>query len=146
MPGITDPTEAYFKDGTWGWDGTQWRKLALVWGYSDVYGESVTEVSTGGASTIVYSSVVPTGEVWVISSVIARHDDPVARNTLVFAVVGGTTVFLLSNTALAQWIALDSKAVIILKKDDYLYCEVSALANTKNVYLAVCGYKMSITE
>lgn len=29
MSGITDPTEQYFKDGSWAWDGTRWQKLLV---------------------------------------------------------------------------------------------------------------------
>lgn len=29
MSGITDPTEQYFKDGLWGWDGVRWQKLSV---------------------------------------------------------------------------------------------------------------------
>ena len=35
MSGPTAPAEAHFDKGSWGWDLTQWRKLGLLWGYTD---------------------------------------------------------------------------------------------------------------
>lgn len=38
MPGITDPAEEYFKDGTWGWNETteEWEKVNVVDGHLEV--------------------------------------------------------------------------------------------------------------
>jgi len=47
MSGITDPTEEYFKDGTWAWDGTRWQKL-LVDGNGKLQVAGMTNVLLDG--------------------------------------------------------------------------------------------------
>jgi hypothetical protein len=66
MTGITDPTEPLFKDGGWGWDTSQWRKLPLLWGYSAKYQEAVLDSNMGAGDSGLEGSAVPAGEVWLV--------------------------------------------------------------------------------
>ena len=68
MPGITNPTEEYFKDGGWGWDGTQWRKLNLTFGYYDRYAEKQEGINVPAGTQTFNFATVPANEVWVITA------------------------------------------------------------------------------
>lgn len=77
--GPTDPAEPYFDKGLWGFDGSQWYKLAMLWGYSDRYVEIVTEENVSAGKVTVNLTVVPAGEVWVIESLQGQHGTAVER-------------------------------------------------------------------
>ena len=67
MTGITNPTEEYFKDGLWGWDGTQWRKLGLALWYYEPYSQDLS--CTASSSTPgVWSSAVPNGYIYIVNA------------------------------------------------------------------------------
>jgi len=70
MSGITNPAEEYFKDGLWGWDGSTWRKLPMLWGYSDRYAESQARSDAASGWNGLTFSTVPAGEVWRVTSVV----------------------------------------------------------------------------
>ena len=72
MTGITNPTEEYFKDGLWGWDGTQWRKAGLPLWYREPYQESLGGTASGTVYSK-YSTPVPDGYVYVITNISIRN-------------------------------------------------------------------------
>ncbi|GAG75277.1 unnamed protein product [marine sediment metagenome] len=74
--GIAKPTEKHFDKGSWGWDGSQWRKLAMIWGYSGIWDKDLGGEASG-AFYISNSSVIPAGEIWVLQAVSVR--DPRTR-------------------------------------------------------------------
>jgi len=68
MSGPTDPAEAHFDKGLWGFDGTVWRKLPILWGYTDRYVQAkMTGDATAGTNYLIFTTV-PAGEVWRITS------------------------------------------------------------------------------
>jgi len=68
MP-ITDPSQEYFKDGTWGWNGSAWVKLGIVWNYAGTYRETVSAGNATAGTNYLNGAVVPAGEVWVVQHV-----------------------------------------------------------------------------
>ena len=72
MTGITNPTEEYFKDGLWGWDGTQWRKAGVPLWYRSSYFEDLGGTATGSYWSK-YSSPVPSGYIYVITAISIRN-------------------------------------------------------------------------
>lgn len=65
--GPTQPTEEYFNRGQWGHDGTRWRKLPVLWGYTDRYAEAEVNLSAATGGNVLIFSTVPTGEVWRVT-------------------------------------------------------------------------------
>jgi len=146
MSGITDPQEEYFKDGIWGWDGSVWRKLPLVWGYSGHYCENVNGVASGAGDAVVDGSTVPAGEVWIIEHVMANHNAGTAKRLNVVAWSGSCYTPLFDEsveTAPAQrmW---DGR--ITLPTGGKLRATVVAPGDGKKVYLHAWGYKMKVAE
>lgn len=146
MPGITDPTEAYFKDSSWGWDLTQWCKLALLWGYSDRWTEAIEGTASGAGNARARSTAVPAGYVYVLQALYARHDAGAAK-ILRVELCDGTDYFTLDYQATAgsgthyTW-----TGEVVLKEDDRVDAVVLAPGDGKKVYLYVWGYKMAIAE
>ena len=146
MPGITNPAEAYFKDGTWSWDGTLWRKQPLMLGYSDRIYEWVSTVSSGAADTQAISAVVPAGEIWIIQAASAMHTDTTARALYLGPRAGATFIQLGRNPAATTLLMLQCVSPMVLKEGDSFLSGVSQLLTGKVVYLGYWGYKMSIAE
>lgn len=146
MSGPTDPTEPHFDKGLWGYDGTQWRRLGVVWGYADRLKLDLSETSTGGGSTTVTSTAVPAGYVYNVQTLFVWHDDPVARYTVFYFKVGAALTRIAFHAALPQYQFLEPLGGLIMKEGDQLQAICVSLANTERVYLTAFGYKMAVAE
>ena len=145
MTGITNPTEEYFKDGLWGWDGTQWRKLNLLFGYYDRWQETVTATSTGG-DTAVITTPVPTGYVYICNTVVVQHTDSTARRLRIQAFTGAAAVEMLDEADVpAYTYKFITYTYVVLRAGDSMRAIASSLADGKLVELKVWGYKMKVT-
>lgn len=147
MPGSGSvlPTEQYFDKGLWGWDGTQWRKLPLLWGFTGTVGGTVTWTSDGTTPYHLSGTAVPAGEVWTLNTVRVLHSDPVARATWLYAVVGGGAPVIDGNQTLAQWSFVANVAPLVLGPGEYPRVTIYSLAVGQTVYLHWAGYKMAVT-
>ena len=65
--GPTNPAEQYFNKGLWGWAGSAWRKLALVFGYTSGLHEEQSLTSAAGGNEMLSFTTVPSGELWVVT-------------------------------------------------------------------------------
>ncbi len=168
MSGVTDPAEEYFKDGVWGWaatlweklvssggrlftalhgwDGSAWRKLPLLFGYSDVYGEWEFEVDVAaGNRTLTFSTVDP-GEIWVVTGISAHcvQDNP---SRVEFRVsVGGAAIRVKQQ---AYGVASDTvnwAGELVLKQGDEVTVMFLACVAGDDIYASAWGYKMLIAE
>ena len=145
MTGITNPTEEYFKDGLWGWDGTQWRKACIPLWYRTTYFEDLggTATSTDWSK---YSTAVPTGYVYVVSAISLRTE----------ARAPGRTEFLLHNDAgqcihlawaasLAQYQPLIWTGNIILAAGWKIRVLMAAIQSGDEISGGLVGYKVALT-
>jgi len=142
--GPTQPTEQYFDKGLWGYDSTQWRKLSLVWGYTDRLAdqESLADAAAG-TNTLVHTTV-PAGEVWVITggSVI---DAQTAATCSFLAVLGGVGFFIYSYGTLTPWRYSAMPAChFVLKAGDYVQSEFGSCVLNDDLVSNVWGYKMGV--
>ena len=145
LPAVTDPSDPYFKDGNWGWDGTQWRKLNLVWGlYEQYYEEEGNPDADAGTNTLDFSTVPP-GEVWIITAASAVDVDSAAL------VVG----FILQGTGkygyLANKVPIAANEICafqcnwILEPGDNLRAYFLGCTALDDIRAYANGYKMQIT-
>ena len=146
MAAITDPTEEYFKDGVWGWDGSQWRKLPLLFGYSDRYAERVGPVTAVSGTNQLDLSTVPSGEIWVITSISAwASSSNISRVDL--RVIVGSDVFVLKATGYSTaYHTVDWQGTIILAAGDYIRVQFSGASGGEALDAWAVGYKMKIAE
>lgn len=146
MLGITNPAEKYFKDGTWGWDGSVWRKLPMVWGYSAHYCEALSGVATGGGNADVVLATVDPGEVWVIESVTMDHDAGAAKHISVHAYNNGCRQVIFDAIAADSGIYYIWNGRVTLPSGGNMFARAYAPGDGKKLNVNVWGYKMKIAE
>ena len=144
MP-ITDPSEQYFKDGTWGWDGTRWRKLPLTWGYTDVYIENVRTNDAVAGLNDLDGSLVPAGEVWVVTNVVLFNTDS-ATTIIDMQVWLSPDAVLVRRVrdAIANYSA-EWAGQVYLKAGYRMRAEFSGCTLNDNLRANFLGYKMAVT-
>jgi len=145
MTGITNPTEEYFKDGIWGWDGSQWRKLGISLSYHSQLSQSKTlTVSTGGTNTV-STDTVESSCLWIMQLVCAIDDNTlptrlticVNRNSVIYPlfdiIPSGANVWFaeLLNFVLVPGDRVDAT---------FFGCNVG-----DTLYLRVLGYKVGLS-
>ena len=144
MTGITNPTEEYFKDGLWGWDGTRWQKAGLPLWYRTSYFEDLGGTATS-TSWSKYSTVVPTGYVYVVSAVSLRNETQAS----------GCTEFLLYNDAglyvhlawaasLVQNQPLVWSGSVVLSAGCYIRVIMGTIQSGDGIFGGLAGYKVAI--
>lgn len=144
MSGITNPAEEYFKDGGWGWDGSVWRKLPLLWGYSGVYAETKTDVNATVTFDSLQTTNVDAGEIWVITNIQA-HDEDTVLTRIELSVYDGAGYQRIKIVASpAVFVGLDWQGHLVLAVGQHIYCGYEGTVANDNIHLHVRGYKMLI--
>jgi len=144
MPQVGANNEPLHERALYGHDGTDWQKLTLLWGYSDVLAQSKTTASDGTSPTTVQSDVVPAGEIWVVTSYLCYHNDTVARQVNTVAYIDAISVNLNIDVAAGKFVAVPIAGTIVLKAGDYLLGYGYALVAGKTINLQAAGYKMKV--
>ena len=142
--GPTQPTEQYFDKGLWGYGGTQWRKLPLLWGYTDrLLLQGSTTTATAGTNIFTLATV-PAGQVWVVTGV-SMMDVNTAFGAGVDAYFtdGVATVKAWYAGVAAQWQTWDN-TFLVLKAAEYLKVYFTGCALNDDLYANVWGYKMAV--
>ena len=144
MTGITNPTEEYFKDGLWGWDGTQWRKAGIPFWYRASYFENI-----GGTATSTewskYSTAVPTGYVYVVSAVSLRNETRAPGRAEFFLYNdAGQYLHLAWVASLAQYQPLIWTGNIILAAGWRIRVLMVAIQSGDTISGGIAGYEVAI--
>lgn len=130
----------------YGWDGSNWRKLPIVWGYSDRWAQRVyVENATAGTNNL-NTTDVPAGEVWVLQAMASKNENKdVAMDYT--AVFNGTQVKLKVHSlpGVNTWVTLFPIG-ICLKEGDNARCRFLSCNLNDDLYLDVWGYKMKVAE
>ena len=143
---IHQTTPADLTPGVCGWDGAVWRKLPLIFGYSDVWEAQVAETNAPGAGATLRLPAVDVGEIWVVQAASAV-DIVTAPGWASIRVVGATY----TNTIAAKNPLLLSEYVIfsgqmVLKAGDLLEAYFFASVAGDDLYFMARGYKMKVAE
>ena len=145
MPGITNPTEEYFKDGNWGWDGTRWRKLNLVFGYYDTTAELLSNLNADSGQNLLTGTVVPAGYVYVIQAAHAFDNTTDITQIIITAVVSGIAVYMVLENPAGIGIPVVWVGQITLKAGDRMRASFYSCTAGDDIYFAYCGYKMMVS-
>ena len=146
MPGVTNPAEEFFKDGTWGWDGTQWHKLPMVWGYSDRWFEPKVTTNANAAQHDLDFTAVPPGYVYVLEAACGR-DRTTGPSSILFSIYcAAGEVMLRADYApvLDKWTTWEGRAT--LKQGDIVRVRFNGTAAGDDLYAQVWGHKMAVSE
>lgn len=70
--GPKKPTEEYFNRGLWGWRGSQWRKLPILWGYTAQYIERISDTDLDEGAQYTNGAAVGAGYIYYVFGATAR--------------------------------------------------------------------------
>lgn len=168
MPYITDPNEPYFKDGIWGWaatlwqrliseggrlftalhgwDGADWHRLPMLWGYSDTYSETFLVNNVPAAHYVMNFSQVPAGQIWVVTNFTAYCIQNLATGIGLYAYIDGIGILLDWVVPGVAGVPVVFHGSVTLAEDDYLRATFYNCAANDDVRGFACGYKMLIAE
>jgi len=146
MSGITSPAEPYFKDGIWGWDGTVWRKLSQLWGYSDQYAEVAEETVSADGNVSLYLSTVPAGEIWVVEFVTFRNRDTAIPEIQGYLDGTSADIRFYHNLNVVAGTYYTWAGTVRMKEGDRIAGFFGGCVTNDVVRLQAMGYKMKIAE
>lgn len=130
----------------YGWDGSAWHKLPMVWGYSDVYHEALSDINVSAGTNTLVGATVPAGEVWVVTSIIA-YNTTSANSFLSIIIYNGVTNYNLTRkkdavaNVVEQWIGN-----VYLEEDDRVRIAFDGCTLNDDLYAFILGYKMKIAQ
>ena len=145
MTGITNPTEEYFKDGTWGWDGTQWRKQGILFGYRATVNESISNTNANAGINALNSATVPAGELWIIQLIGAMNVNTACSRIAFFVYRTPTEYPVLDQVTCTANVWVTWAGNVVLKTGDYLKAYFLGCTAGDDIYLRYLGYKVSVT-
>jgi len=145
MLGITDPSQEYFKDGSWGWNGTTWVKLPLVFGYYDQWVEDLGGVKAGAGTYEQDSGHVPAGEIWVLQ-LLSLANWTAVRGGVFLQLMGSVDYSSLAyHAGPAQYVPVIGRGPVVLGDGDYVKVRQLSCVNADVISAAVWGYKMKVS-
>lgn len=144
MPGITDPSEEYFKDGSWGWSGSAWRKSGLLFSYTASAMQSVFDANASTGVNTLLGTAVPAGEVWVITAMEVHNNTSGVSAALVGVTRAGSFYAAASTAALAKAVGLSWSGSIYLVEGDQASGRLKGCTAGDDLYFTYFGYKMTI--
>jgi len=144
MSGPTQPTEQYFDKGLWGFDGSQWRKLALLWGYTDRLAEQKVNLNADAGTNNLAHTTVPAGQVWKVTMHVVMNANHAITITL-RGVFDGTDMLIYSHGALGAGVwGVSPPLDVTAKAGDILYGAFYACTAGDDLYTNLFGYKMAV--
>jgi len=141
----TSPAEQYFGRGQWGHDGTQWRKLRLLFGYTDTLRIRKVEANAVAGTNVLESSAVPAGEIWVVSLVRGWDAISAVGTSNIGVVTGGVNYPLDDQVAPAAGADARFTGSLVLKEGDKLRFTVWGATAGDVLYLIGLGYEMGVS-
>jgi len=146
MPGITNPSEKYFKDGQWTFDGTVWRPQNQLLSYRDTVNISVTVADATAGTNTLLSTAVPAGEVHVITAVTAWNDTSASTLARLKKDVAGGNYWIDAVIAPARYYPLKFQGTLVMKEGDKLGAAIYGCTLHDVLSMTGVGYKFKIAE
>lgn len=144
--GPTDPSEAHFDKGLWGWDLSQWRKLSQLWGYTDRWFANLDTTATD-TYVLERTGVVPPGYVYVLEAAALLLFDRATTSAAVEIRIEGTAgcpVVEAATLAANTWLVWAGRAT--LKAGDQVQLYLNGCQVDDTFRGRVWGYKMAVAQ
>jgi len=145
MSGPTDPAETYFDKGLWGYDGTVWRKLPLLWGYTDRLAERAFNLDAAAGANTLSLDAVPAGEVWSVSLLTVVNWTSAVSSITVQLFEGANDYYLGLRGATAAVVSVEIQGPVIAKAGDILRVNMGGCTLHDVLAFYVNGYKMAVS-
>lgn len=132
--------------GIFGWDGSGWHRLPMLWGYSDNYAQNtVVADAAAGANTITFSTC-PAGQVWVVTSVIAFDWNNAISGITIELYDGSVACALRRKIAVAKDEEVRFTGHIYLKESSRVRVVFDGVTLDDGLRASIGGYKMKVAE
>jgi hypothetical protein len=143
---VVQPVPNDLRVGNYGWDGSAWRKLPLVWGYSDNWLEKLVNSNADAGTNYLDSAVVPAGEVWILTNINAHAIQAGLSMITMGPLRGATSYYAFQKTSPGANEQVGGHCNIVLKAADKVRGAFTGCAAGDDIYLILSGYKMKIAE
>ena len=129
-----------------GFDGSNWRKLQQLWGYTDRWVETVSELNAGAGANNIFTAAVPAGYVYVCN-LCDCFNNTSASTRLLGATDGTNNVILTQEAGIAAGgITISGYCWVVLKEGDQMRARFTGCTAGDDLYLRVWGFKMKIDD
>lgn len=148
---ITVPTQEQnpltsIQSQAYGWDTSNWHKLAMLWGYTDRYHEALDTTATGAFETLP-GTVVAAGYVFVLQAAyLVNNTTGPTTQTIRVIKSGGGTIFLQYASAVAQNIPTMWQGEIVLAPGDKVNMTMNGCVAGDTIHAGYWGYRMKVNE
>jgi len=143
---VAQTTPADMRVGAHGWDGSVWRKLPLIWGYSDRWVVDLGETKDGDGNYEKSTTAVGAGEVYVLQAVTFYNETGVRGQASVWGMGGVNYLCLARDSAPAINEVVRWTGKLVLKQGDYVRVQQLNCINNDVLNVKVWGYKMKVAE
>lgn len=143
---ITQTAPWHLTPGVFGWNGSGWHKLPMVWGYSEPLSEVKSDPDAAAGADSLAGTAVPDGEVWVVEAICAVDvTTDISKIRLTLLTVDGIVILLEADpTAADAYVYWNGR--ITMTKDRRIIAYFTGTAAGDDIHLRYSGYKMKIAE
>jgi len=145
MTGITNPTEEYFKDGLWGWDGTQWRKQGLLFGYRSPLSQSISFNVTVAGTNSMSSDTVEENYCWIVQLVNVIDAATIPTRVTIKVIRSGNEYIIVDYQPAGSGLWWSTTLELLLVAGDRIDAVFFGCNVGDTLYLKILGYKVSLT-
>lgn len=127
-----------------GYDGTLWRKLALVWGYSARLAEVDSRTQSGGGNELVELYTVPSGYIAILNATMSRNRDTITTHEHIL--VADSTEYAIKiyvNNPVGST-AINDNVKYVLSEDDVFQVRYYACTNNDRLITKCWGSLMKV--
>lgn len=125
-------------------DGVNWRKSNMLWGYNGQVSETVFELNATAGTFTLTSTVVPSGEVHVIQALSAQNQNTDPTLIMIYATCGSDTPRIKSQATPGIAIPIVWTGNVTLIEGDTLSAQFRGCTLNDDLYFWILGYKMKV--
>ena len=144
MTGITNPTEEYFKDGIWGWDGSQWRKQGILLGYHSALSLNIINSNASAGTNILETDAVEMNYLWVMETIGVANVNTAPSRLTIYVYRGGTNYPLLDTSSTVVGVYSIWNGQLVMVAGDRIRAYIYGCTAGDDLYLRVLGYKVTL--
>jgi len=128
----------------WGYDGSEWRKLQLLFGFGGLVEEDLLDDDLDAGTNWVYGTLVPAGEIWVIQNAMVLYSGSSATRVGIVGVGLADSLTLLAKESPDSDWPYPWSGNCILQQGDRMGGNVFGATAGDKLYFRYAGYKMEI--
>jgi len=129
-----------------GWDGSAWRKLSLVFGYSERLYEDLGGTQSGAGDYGKHSTAVPAGEIHIVQAITIRNETGARGRAQIHTRANGTFILLASLVTPVRYEPVEFAGPLCLAEGDQIYVIQYSCLDSDGIVSGLWGYKMKIAE